>query len=69
MRWAVVSEHDVDSGNRRCGLRTRGTARLVKGEPHDAVKSRGGRMRKVDREPISAAKGERSAGTPGEIRC
>lgn len=65
MRWALVSEHDVDDA-----VTSRVTsARVVDGEPHDAVKSRGGRVRRVDRDPSSAAKGEHAASTPGEIRC
>ena len=67
MRFAFVSEPEMDSGRRRCALRS--PARLVDSEPEDAVKARVGTAHLVETEPTSAAKGDPATSTPGAIQC
>lgn len=55
MRWALVNEHDVDGGKRRCGFRS-GVRRVAHAEPADAMTSRVATARVVDGEPHDAVK-------------
>jgi hypothetical protein len=73
MRFAFVSEPEMESWRSRCTKRSAGTkrsaARVVDTEPEDAVKARVAGAHLAEMEPTCAAKGDPATSTPGVIQC